>query len=41
MWRRNSRKSELDALNAKMQGKDLKALSEQERARYLQLLQRG
>jgi len=39
--REESRKSELDVLNAKMHGKDMKALSEQERARYLQLLQRG
>jgi len=39
--REETRKAELDTLHAKMQGKDLKALSEQERARYLQLLQRG
>ncbi len=37
----DARKAELEVLHAKMQGKDLKALDEQERARYLQLLQRG
>ena len=37
----DSRKAELEVLHAKMHGKDLKALNEQERARYLQLLQRG
>ena len=37
----DSRKAELEVLHAKMRGKDLKALNEQERARYLQLLQRG
>jgi DNA primase len=38
--RAESRKAEMEVLHAKMQGKDLKALNEQERARYLQLLQR-
>jgi DNA primase len=38
--REESRKAELAVLNAKMQGQDLKALSEHERARYLQLLKR-
>lgn len=39
--REESRKRKLHALNAKMAGADLKALSEQERVLYLQLLQRG
>jgi DNA primase len=39
--REESRKQKLHALNSKMAGADLKALSEQERALYLQLLQRG
>ncbi len=39
--REESRKKKLQALNAKMAGTDLKALSEQERVLYLQLLQRG
>ena len=39
--REESRRAELDTLHAKMQGRDLKVLNEQERARYLQLLQRG
>ncbi len=39
--REESRRAELESLHAKMQGKDLKVLNEQERARYLQLLQRG
>ncbi len=34
------RKVELDALHARMQGGGVKALNEQERARYLQLIQR-
>ncbi len=38
--RDESRRAELESLHAKMQGKDLKALSEDERARYLLLLQR-
>jgi len=36
-----SRKTELAVLHDKMQGQDLKALSEQERARYLHLLKRN
>lgn len=39
--REESRKKKLHALNTKMAGADLKALSEQERVLYLQLLQRG
>ena len=39
--REEGRKRKLHALNAKMAGADLKALSEQERVLYLQLLQRG
>jgi len=39
--REESRKKKLQELNAKMAGADLKALSEQERVLYLQLLQRG
>ena len=38
--REESRRAELETLHAKMQGRDLKVLNEQERARYLQLLQR-
>jgi len=39
--REENRKKRLHALNSKMAGADLKALSEQERVLYLQLLQRG
>ena len=39
--REENRKKKLQALNAKMAGTDLKALSEPERVLYLQLLQRG
>jgi DNA primase len=39
--REERRKKKLHELNTKMAGADLKALSEQERALYLQLLQRG
>jgi DNA primase len=39
--REENRKKKLQELNAKMAGADLKALSEQERILYLQLLQRG
>lgn len=39
--REDSRKKMLHELNAKMAGTDVKALSEQERMLYLQLLQRG
>jgi DNA primase len=39
--REESRKKKLHELNTKMAGSDLKALSEQERVLYLQLLQRG
>ena len=39
--REENRKKKLQALNAKMAGTDVKALSEQERVLYLQLLQRG
>jgi DNA primase len=35
------RRAELEQLHARMHGRDMKVLSEQERARYLQLLQRG
>ncbi len=35
------RRAELDILHAKMHGRDMKVLNEQERARYLQLLQRA
>jgi DNA primase len=38
--REESRRAELETLHARMQGRDLKVLNEQERARYLQLLQR-
>lgn len=39
--REESRNKQLHALNAKIAGADLKALSEQERTLYLKLLQRG
>jgi len=39
--REDSRKKKLHALNAKMAGKDLNALNEEDRTLYLQLLQRG
>jgi DNA primase len=39
--REESRKAELDILNAKVQGKSANALNKEEQARYLQLLQRG
>ncbi|HLY96161.1 MAG TPA: toprim domain-containing protein, partial [Sideroxyarcus sp.] len=39
--REESRKAELDILNAKVHGKGANALNKEEQARYLQLLQRG